>query len=221
MSAERSLWRRFIAFLQSFGPRASKELVGNLVAHLGADADGVALVLEMLQGRIDYQTAVVSMSGIEHRGDQLRTELVTTLARTLVTPLDREDIYRFSRSIDDLLDELRDFVREWDLLQGVDPEPLVHVVTALGAAIADAKVVVNTIGEPTGTESSQLRQALRSANQVRRIHEDEITALFAGDGEVSMELLRERELLHRLDAVGLHLVQGLNTIADSFVKRGE
>jgi len=219
MKKERSLWRRLVLFLQSFGPRASKELVGTLVAHLQADADGVALVLDLLQGRVDHPTAVATMAEIEHRGDQLRTQLVTTLARTLVTPLDREDIYRFSRSIDDLLDELRDFVREWDLLQAAQPEPLVHVVTALNTAIADAKVVVNTIVEPTGTESSQLRQALRSANQVRRIHEDEITALFVG--EVSMELLRERELLHRLDAVGLHLVQGLNTIADSLVKRGE
>ena len=39
----------------------------------------------------------------------------TSLAGVLVTPVDREDLFRLSRSIDDVLDNLRDFVREWDL----------------------------------------------------------------------------------------------------------
>ncbi len=36
-----------------------------------------------------------------------------------------------------------------------------------------------------------------------------------------MDLLRTRELLHRLDAVGRHLVAGLNIIVDGLVKREE
>ena len=212
-------WQRLVHFFQSFGPRASKELVENLVSHLDADARGVGLVIAMLHGELDHDPSIAKMSQIEHDGDHLRTELVDTLAKTLVTPIDREDLYRFSRAIDDLLDELRDFVREWWLLQGVDPQPLLHVLGELALAIDSAKVVVATIGEPKAGGAAQLVEALRLANRVRCIHEDEITALF--QGEVTMELLRERELLHRLDSIGMHLVQGLNTIADSFVKRGE
>ncbi len=214
-----SLWQRFVHFFQSFGPRASKELVANLLSHLDADAQGVGLVISMLQGGLDRDASLAEMSKVEHAGDQLRTELVDTLAKTLVTPIDREDLYRFSRAIDDLLDELRDFVREWWLLQGANSQPLLHVLSDLAAAIDSAKVVVATIGEPKSGGATQLVEALRLANRVRCTHEDEITALF--QGEVTMELLRERELLHRLDSIGMHLVQGLNTIADSFVKRGE
>lgn len=215
------LWQRLVRFVQSFGPQASKELIQNLVSHLEADADAVMLVIRMLRGAVDYPTSLIEMSEIEHRGDLLRSSLVAELARTLVTPLDREDIYRFSRSIDDLLDELRDFVREWNLLQEADPQPLLHVLTELNAAIASTALVVRSLQGPKNLESgsAQLLEALRSANRVRTVHEDEITTLFTG--RVTMKLLRERELLHRLDTIGMHLVQGLNTIADSFVKRGE
>lgn len=216
---QQSLVKRMGHYLSSFGPRAAAELVQNLLDHLDRDAEGTALVIAMVKGSVRPEDATEHISVIEHAGDQLRSELVAVLARTLVTPIDREDLYRFSRSIDDLLDELRDFVREWTLLRGPNPDPLLHVLGGLQAALAATKAVVATLQRPSPTASSQLVDALRLATRVRRVHEDEITQLF--EGALTMEMMRERELLHRLDSIGIHLVQGLNIIADSFVKRGE
>jgi len=156
---------------------------------------------------------------IEHEGDRQRAEFVDLLARTLVTPLDREDLYRCSRALDDLVDELRDFAREWRLIGGPDGGPLVRVLDKLRAALFEATAVVSELGKAEELADGMLVGALRAANQVRVVHEDEITSLL--QGEVTMEVLRSRELLHRLDAVGLHLVTALTILADSMVKRGE
>ncbi|MHB8317825.1 MAG: DUF47 domain-containing protein [Acidimicrobiales bacterium] len=214
-----SLWRRLVKFTREFGPEVGRELVGMLLEHLDVDAEGVALVHAMLRGEVDHDAATERMREIEHRGDDLRSELVSLLTRTLVTPLDREDIYRLSRSIDDVLDGLRDFVRECALLDSPDPGALGRVLDALAASIVEMRAAVVTIGDHPNTASPEVLSAQRSANRVRIVHQDEIAALFVG--EITMGTLGQRELLHRLDAVGLHLVEAGHIIADSFVKRGE
>lgn len=210
---------RFTKFVRSFGPRASEELFQNLLDHLELDSQAVDLVATMVRGETDHDIAASRLTEIEHGGDQLRTKFVDILARTLVTPLDREDLYRFSRAVDDLLDELRDFVREWKLLVDVPADPLLHVLTELAQALSSTSHLIESLSHTESLSSELLVEALRRAIRVRRVHEDEITLLF--EGEITMTMLRTRELLHRLDSIGVHLVTGLNIVADSLVKRGE
>jgi uncharacterized protein Yka (UPF0111/DUF47 family) len=215
----RSRLARWSRLLRSFGPRAGRDLVTVLACHLDVDADAVGLVRSMLEGRSPHAEATARMQAVEHRGDELRAELVAALDRALVTPMDREDLYRLSRAIDDVLDGLRDFVREWDLFHVRNADALLRVLDAIATAIADIRVAVETIARSPDATSPEMRTAQRSANRIRLVHEDEIAVLFAG--ELSMHVLRQRELLHRLDAVGLHLVEAVHVLADGFVKRGE
>ena len=82
------------------------------------------LARSVADGKLDPGEAHEQIAEIEHRGDTLRGKLVTQLATVLVAPIDREDLFRLSRSIDDVLDNLRDFVREWDLWQIAGPPML-------------------------------------------------------------------------------------------------
>ena len=109
-ASEVSLWQRGVKFVRSFGPEASRDLIGILLDHLDVDAKAIEVVRSMLRGQLDAEIAVKDVGDLEHRGDELRSHLVTVLTHALVTPIDREDIYRLSRSIDDVLDGLRDFV---------------------------------------------------------------------------------------------------------------
>jgi hypothetical protein len=219
MTAQRGPIARLVRFLQSFGPRASKELVARLLGQLGAGTSAVATITAMLKGEVAPEEAIAQLVDIEHEGDRQRAEFVDLLARTLVTPLDREDLYRCSRALDDLVDELRDFAREWRLIGGLDGVRLLRVLDKLRGALGEATTVIAELGKAEELADGMLVGALRAANQVRMVHEDEITSLL--QGEVTMEVLRSRELLHRLDAVGLHLVAALTILADSMVKRGE
>ena len=154
---------------------------------------------------------------IEHRGDALRGELVTRLRGELVSPLSREDLFRLSRTIDDVLGNLRDFVREWDLYQCAGAASFTGILDAIAAGVGDLRLAVRAIaGGPEDLGHAALASK-KSADEVRRLYDAEVARLFSG--ELTMEVLKSRELLRRLDVVGLRLNEAADVLADAAVKR--
>src|SRR5699024_11684626 len=73
-----------------------------ILEQIRAAHDGAGIAAQMVDG-MSTATARHEIATIEKRGDSERATLVTGLASTLVTPLDREDLFRLSRSIDNVL----------------------------------------------------------------------------------------------------------------------
>jgi uncharacterized protein Yka (UPF0111/DUF47 family) len=158
------------------------------------------------------------MAGIEHQGDLLRAKFVGKLAHVLVAPIDREDLFRLSRSIDDVLDNLRDFVREWDLFDVSTKDPYGALLEATTAALEDLHRAVRTIArDPKKLTSRTALATKKSANEIRRLYDEELARLF--QRKLSMKVLKIRELLRRLDVVGLRLNEAADVLADAAVKR--
>ena len=70
--------------------------------------------------------------------------------------------------------------------------------------------------DPTETSQSTLASK-KSANEIRRLYDVELGRLFRG--ELNMELIKLRELLRRLDVVGLRLNEAADVLSDAAVKR--
>jgi len=157
------------------------------------------------------------MAEIERGGDVLRGELVTRLAGAVVSPLDREDLFRLSRSIDDVLDNLRDFVREWDLYRFAGAASFVGILDAIAAGVDDLRLAVRTIVRGSDDTGQSALASKKSADEVRRLYDAEVAHLFSG--ELTMEVLKSRELLRRLDVVGLRLNEAADVLSDAAVKR--
>ena len=65
---------------------------------------GAKLLKEMLD---DFENPLESqrrIKDIEHKGDSITHEIIQTLNKTFITPLDREDIYALASKLDDILD---------------------------------------------------------------------------------------------------------------------
>ena len=154
---------------------------------------------------------------IEQRGDALRGELVARLSGVLVEPIDREDLFRLSRSIDDVLDNLRDFVREWDLFKVEAADEFLSLLDATANGVDDLHQAVKTIGRDPWQTSETAMASKHSANEVRRLYHLELARLFSG--ELTMQVLKSRELLRRLDVVGLRLNEAADRLSDAAVKR--
>lgn len=196
-------------------PRSS--LVEILLHHLDADLDSASLARALVTGEASPEHASERMTEIEHRGDSLRAQLVAGISRALVTPIDREDLYRLSRSIDDVLDNLRDFVREWSLYAPTTSNAL-PVLEEITYAVREVRAAVAAIAEPDTDVAVRVLAAKKACNTIRRRYESELGQLFSE--ELSMDVLKRRELLRRLDVVGLRLDEAVNVLADATVKRG-
>jgi len=155
------------------------------------------------------------MTLVEHRGDAERSKVVELLSSTLTSPIDREDLFRLSRSIDDILDNLRDFVREFDLF-GIGPDPLLSaVVETVDAALeALGQAVMAVQIDPRGIRAAAL---VSKKNRIRATYQTSMAELLRG--AISSRALMCRELLRRLDVVGLRLGEAADALSDGAMKR--
>lgn len=197
--------------------RSSADMVALLLLQTTASLDGARVARQAAGTAGSSATARDHIAVVEHVGDQARAQLVAMLAISLVTPVDREDLFRVSRSIDDVLDNLRDFVRELDLFEMSD-QSLVPVIDAIIDGLELLYPAVAAVADSASDVGSRVLAAKKSCNDIRRCYQRQLVLLL--DGEVTTSMLRRRELLRRLDVVGLRLGEAVDALADAAVKRG-
>ena len=157
------------------------------------------------------------MREVEHDGDQARAGLVATPGRVLTTPIDAEDMFRLSRSIDDVLDNLRDFVREVNLYQPQGLDFALPVAQTLVKGVECLRPALEHLDGPRGKARQATLATRKAAGQVRRLYQQQLAELL--NEPLDNETLKRRELLRRLDVVGLRLGEAADAVADGALKR--
>ena len=69
--------------------------------------DGARLLQKLLDDYQEVEDLVAQISEIEHRGDFIVHEVMHLLPRTLITPIDGDDIQRLVCAVDDALDAVQ------------------------------------------------------------------------------------------------------------------
>jgi len=116
-----------------------------------------------------------------------------------------------------VLDNLRDFVREWDLYEIEGGDSFLAILDAIANGVDDLRLAVRTIASDSEDTSRSALASKKAANEIRRLYDAEVGRLFSG--ELTMEVLKFRELLRRLDVVGLRLNEAADVLSDAAVKR--
>lgn len=197
--------------------RSSRRFVELLVGHVDATLDGARLVERAARGDIGWPAARFAMREVEHSGDEFRESLIVELATTIITPIDREDLFRVSRSIDDVLDNLRDVVRLCDLFELRDAAVMVPVLETIVAAVGALREAIVAIVDAPRQITARASLVKKAGNRIRRAYDAALAELFRG--ELRMEVLKDREVLRRLDVVGLRLGEAADALSDAAVKR--
>ena len=115
-----------------------------------------------------------------------------------------------------MLDNPRDFVREWDLYQIVGGDSFLGILDAIANRVDDLRLAVRTIASDSEDTGQSALASKKAANEIRRLYDAEV-GLFSG--ELTMEVLKFRELPRRLDVVGLRLNEAADVLSDVVVKR--
>lgn len=139
-------------------PSAKDPVMSLLREQAATTRKGVSIALDAIEGHTGIEESRKNVNDIEHEGDEIRAKVVHTLAKAWTTPLDREDLFRFSRSIDDVLDNTRDFVRELHLWQGNAGEHADVALTHVNVALRDLELAM-------AAEGADMRQILPRSQQ--------------------------------------------------------
>lgn len=197
--------------------RMDSALTEALLGQLEATKQGAWLAMAMIGGEVGRTGAHEQMRSIEHLGDDERRRLVEELRNALVTPIDREDLFRLSRSIDDVLDSLRDFVRESHLYRVPDQ---IRFSPLLDQVIVGIDALENAVRDLASRPSAVVQDALEAkkvGGAIRRMYQYEISRIFSG--ELTADAMKERELVRRLEIVGMAIGEAADAIADGAMKR--
>lgn len=90
-----------------FGLLSQKNVFFDLFEKLVRNVhEGAKALKDLLENFEDVPQKVQGIKNIEHEGDEFTHRILDHLAKTFITPLDREDIHNLARRLDDILDEM-------------------------------------------------------------------------------------------------------------------
>jgi uncharacterized protein Yka (UPF0111/DUF47 family) len=209
--------KRLLKMRSLFTRHSEVALIGALETQLGTVLQGAHIASSVADGTAELGAARLEMEAVEKRGDERRAELVEMLSQTLTTPIDREDMFRLSRAIDDILNSLRDFVRESDLYDVGDQSRLSPALEDVVEGISELQAAVRMMAQhPDGVVEHALA-ARKAGNAVCRKYQYEVAYLFRD--EMSAMAMKSRELTRRLDIAGERISEASDTLADAVMKR--
>lgn len=209
--------RKLKRLVTALSGRADENLVRTVLRQIETAREGAELARRMASHEVGRGYAHEQIGDIEHEGDERRGVLVDLLSASITTPIDREDLFRLSRSIDDVLDTLRDFVREAHIYDIRNMERLLPLLDWLIEGLDDLAGAVGNVIDQPGSVVHEALNAKKQGGAIGRAYQYEIAELFAD--EITAETFKRRELARRLDIAGIRLSEAADALADGAMKR--
>jgi predicted phosphate transport protein (TIGR00153 family) len=179
---------------------------------------GVELMAEYMKSC--ESNIVDDLTRVEKEADEIRRILIEELNNTFITPIDREDIFSLSRTIDDILDYAYSTVTEMRVLK-VEPTPfMVRMSSLLRDAAFEIYMAVQRLEEHPGVATDHAQRAKALENRVEEVYREAIADLFSGPEDIHhiIEMLKMREVYRHLSNAADRGDEAGNVIADIVVK---
>ena len=160
------------------------------------------------------------VQAIEKEADELRRILIDDLNRTFVTPIDREDLYTLSRTIDDVLDYGYTTLDEMVTL-GVKPNTyLQRMVSILREAADELYLGVIQLKAHPQVALDHATRAKTLENRAESVYRAAVGDLFKEPKTVEdiLEILKMREIYRHLSNAADRGDEAANILGDIVVK---
>jgi hypothetical protein len=179
--------------------------------------------MQMLQQYVKDKDEVAArrVTDIEKEADEVRRILIDELNRTFVTPIDREDIFALSLSVDDILDYANSTVEEMVLLK-VEPNAYMErMVSLLTDAAREIHMGVTRLQDHPNVANDHAVRAKALENRMETVYREAVADLFNMPRDVDhvVEMLKLREIYRHLSNAADRGDMAANVIGDIVVKR--
>lgn len=138
---------------------------------------------------------------IEHEGDRLSQAMIAALARTFVTPIDREDLQRLSKRMDDIPDMCNATARAC-VLFGVE-KPTLPMTLLMDKLTECTGVIASVVPKMRLRAYDGVITACRNVNHYEKdgdaVFRDALSSLFHDPAVDAKTILREKEILEDLE----------------------
>lgn len=208
------------AFIRSLLPR-DNQFFGFLERQAAVAVQAAEALSALKQGgkRTEIRR---NLAQIERDGDQAVKEMLDALARTFVTPIDRDDLQKLSKRLDDITDKINLAARASELFGVAEPSrPMVLLLDALLACTHDIDGLVGRLR--SGDYKNILAEAGRITERQREgdeVFRDALRELFHDPAVDAKTILRDKEILEDLEKALNHCEQCAELLTNIAVKHG-
>lgn len=156
-----------------------------------------------LQGLIggDIKEVRTAVHMKEKAADKIAHELEDALAKTFVTPLDREDIHRLSTLLDDIADRAHATASAFDMFSIESPSEAATKLMEL--LVKSTSKLANTLPSLRKHDWDEIRRARRDLKILEKegdeTYRNAMRALFADASIDARTLIREKEVIQILE----------------------
>jgi len=168
---------------------------GNLVVAAGK-------LVDLFDDYRDIEAKVELIKDLEHEGDTITHEIMQSLHRTFVTPIDREDIAFLANSLDDVMDFIEDAARSAFLYRVTQPTDRVR---ELALIILKVTYKLNEV-MPLLRHRDQFKQILKQCVEINRleneaddVHHAALAELFDNTRDVR-DIIKWREIYEYMES---------------------
>jgi uncharacterized protein Yka (UPF0111/DUF47 family) len=195
---------------------------GNFLQHLAQQTDKTREGLEMLEHFFKSHDSADArrVEIVEKEADELRRILIDDLNRAFVTPIDREDLFALSRTIDDVLDYAYSTVDEVQLFQLEPTELMLKMVSILREAAEELHLGVLQLRERPQLALQHAMRAKKLENRAEGLYREALAELFQQPKTLDdiMLMLKRREVYRHLSNAADRGDEAANIISDIVVK---
>ena len=182
--------------------------------------------VEGLQALLKYvaepdESLAQRVNEIEKEADEVRRILIDELNRTFVTPIDREDIFALSLTVDDILDYANTTVEEMNMLEIKPNKYIERMVSLLTDAAREIHMGVLRLESHPSVANDHAVRAKALENRVETVYREAIADLFHLPRDVDhiVEMLKLREVYRHLSNAADRGDVAANVIGDIVVKK--
>ncbi len=138
---------------------------------------------------------------LEHQGDQQVHKMLASLSATFVTPIDREDLQRLSKRLDDILDLVNAAIRACVIFGVANPtQPMRLLIDKLVECTALLQEAVPKLRSHNYPEAIRICSRVSIAEKDGdSVYRDALLQLFHDPAIDAKTILREREVLEDLE----------------------
>jgi len=202
--------------------RFLKPKQSNFIELLIQQGDFAVASVEALQAYFKKQSEKKSTRArqIEKDADEVRRILIHELLDTFVTPIDREDLFALSRSLDNFVDYIYTTVEELEIFEMSASEDVLEFADILLAMANELRLALARLVDHPGVALEHARRVKSLENQVEDTYRHKLADLFTGPENVPqvMEMLKRREVLRHLSNAADQGDKAADIIMDIVVK---
>lgn len=196
-----------------------------MLEELADKIDATAAVfadLEIASGLDKIADVAARLKPIESEADGVCQRLYQEIDKTFVTPIDREDLARLTKVLDNVVDSMEhtaSFAALYRFPALTEPmRQLVKITVACAREIAGAARRLRKFADPDSVKSATIAVHTLE-NEADAVYRKAIAALFA-DGTNPVELVRQKDMLFSLEDGVDQCDDAMDAIRSVVVKNG-